>query len=366
VDVLYPASPFFLYTNPELLKYGLQPLIQFQEGTFYPNNYSMHDVGSNFPNATGHVSGQDEYMPVEESGDFILMSYAYYKFSGNTNWLSTHYPVLKQYAQYLIDFSLVPAGQVSTDDFAGSLVNQTNLAIKGIIALQAMSSVATIAGNADDADQYAGIVRSYYKQWEFLAIDPSKRHTLLAYQWRSSWGLLYNLYFDKLLNLGVVNETVYAMQSDWYATVSQIYGVPLDNRHHYTKSDWEVWAAATSAGATRKLIVNAIAYWLNHTTARVPFTDLYEVIGTGYHPEVPQSTDFKARPVVGGHFALLALGRTGQLANAEAGDTTGSAFGKGGTGALGGAAVSAQQYGGPRRVVRRTYKGAPIRKSWVP
>lgn len=79
VDVMYPAMPFFLYANPELLRYNLEPLFQNQEGGFYPNGYSMHDLGTNYPNATGHVEGDDEYMPVEESGNIILMTYSYYK-----------------------------------------------------------------------------------------------------------------------------------------------------------------------------------------------------------------------------------------------------------------------------------------------
>ena len=51
VDVLYPAMPFFLYANPELIRYSLEPLFQNQESGFYPNGYSMHDLGTNFPNA---------------------------------------------------------------------------------------------------------------------------------------------------------------------------------------------------------------------------------------------------------------------------------------------------------------------------
>lgn len=51
VDVLYPAMPFFLYANPDLLRYSLEPLFQNQENGFYPNGYSMHDLGTNFPNA---------------------------------------------------------------------------------------------------------------------------------------------------------------------------------------------------------------------------------------------------------------------------------------------------------------------------
>ena len=116
VDVMYPAMPFFLYANPELLKYNLEPLFQNQEGGFYPNGYSMHDIGSHFPNATGHVEGNDEYMPVEESGNMILMTYAYYKFSGNAQYLKQHYPKLNQFAQYLIEYSLTPGIQLSTGE----------------------------------------------------------------------------------------------------------------------------------------------------------------------------------------------------------------------------------------------------------
>ncbi|KAI1183770.1 DUF1793-domain-containing protein [Nemania serpens] len=323
VDVLYPAAPFFLYANPNLLRYALQPLYEYQERQFYPNDYCIHDLGTHFPNATGHVEGTDEYMPVEESANLILMSYAYYKFTGDAGWLTSHYDLLKQFTRYLIDFSLVPEAQLSTDDFAGALLNQTNLAIKGIVGLQAMSYIARLANSATDTTDYAKTAKSYYDQWEVLGIDPSHKHATLAYQWRSSWGLLYNIYFDKLLNMGLVNESVYTMQSNWYPQVSQVYGVPLDNRHHYTKTDWQIWAAATCHASTRRLFVDSIAYWLNNTVTNGAFTDLYECTGRGDYVE---NAAFKARPVAGGHYALLTVGKTGQKAGAEGGDTSGSLF----------------------------------------
>ena len=52
-----------------------------------------------------------------------------------------------------------------------------------------MAAVAQVAGEADDAAFFAATAQDYYKQWEDLAIDPSGKHTMLAYQWRSSWGL---------------------------------------------------------------------------------------------------------------------------------------------------------------------------------
>ncbi|CAJ2509302.1 Uu.00g143280.m01.CDS01 [Anthostomella pinea] len=331
VDVLYPASPFFLYANPELLKYALQPLYEFQEHDFYPNDYSIHDLGSHFPNATGHVEGNDEYMPLEESANAILMSYAYYKFTGDETWLNSHYKLLKQFAQYLIASTRIPESQVSTDDFAGPLANQTNLAIKGIVGLQAMAAIATTHGDDNDAIKFSGTARAYYQEWEGFAIDAAGTHTTLAYEGQSSWGLLYNIYFDKLLNMGLVNESVYTMQSEWYPNVSLVFGVPLDSRHYYTKSDWEMWTAATCSQTTRRLFVNALAHWLNGTSTDLAFSDLHDTIDTGGYGGGQM---FKARPVAGGHYALLALGKTGQKASAAAGDTSGSLFPKNGTAPL--------------------------------
>lgn len=191
VDVIFPAHPFFLWANPDWLRFILTPLFINQEEHFYPNDYSMHDLGSHFPNATGHVEGNDEYMPVEESGNMIIMMYAIYRFSPGAGlaYLQQHYPILQQWAQYLIEYSLIPALQLSTDDFAGQLANQTNLAIKGIVGLAAMSEISSAVGDEFNALNYSATAQNYYDQWTEYGIDPSGTHTLLAYQWRSSWGL---------------------------------------------------------------------------------------------------------------------------------------------------------------------------------
>lgn len=134
--------------------------------------------------------------------------------------------------------------------------------------------------------------------------------------------------------MGLVSPALYEMQSSWYSTVSQAFGVPLDSRAALTKSDWAVWAAAGSGPPTRRLVVNALAYWLNETATEHPFGDLFMTTGSGYYPPGGGGA-FKARPVAGGHYALLALGRTGQRATtAAAGDTAGSRFERNGTGAL--------------------------------
>ena len=209
VDVIFPSAPFFLYTNPRWLAYLLEPLIEHQLSGQYPNKYSMHDLGTHFPNQTGHADGNDEYMPVEECGDMLVMGLALVnslKYSNaddsqsqwsalgsmdyngeNTDsafpltvlghqdgithlddswgggtkgtkqaakWLRKSYPLWKQWTGYLVQFSLEPHNQLSTDDFAGWLALQTNLALKGIIGIKAMSEMATVIGNDKDAKYF--------------------------------------------------------------------------------------------------------------------------------------------------------------------------------------------------------------------
>ena len=81
----------------------------------------MHDLGCQYPNMTGHPDGKNEPMPLEECGDMIILTLAYSNHARNTDYLAQHYAVLHQWAQYLVDESLVPAYQSSTDDFAGAL-----------------------------------------------------------------------------------------------------------------------------------------------------------------------------------------------------------------------------------------------------
>lgn len=76
IDVIFPAFPFFLYSNPRWLAYLLEPLIEHMLSGQYPNTYAMHDLGTHFPNATGHPDGRDEYMPVEECGNILMMGLA--------------------------------------------------------------------------------------------------------------------------------------------------------------------------------------------------------------------------------------------------------------------------------------------------
>jgi len=266
----------------------------------------MHDLGSSYPNATGHPDGNDEKQPLEECGNMLIMTLAYAQRTNDTAYLSQHYAILKQWTGYLISEALIPADQISTDDFAGSLANQTNLALKGIIGIEAMASIANLTGHTTDGENYTSIAHSYINQWQTLGIayDASPPHTTLGYGLNDTHGLLYNLYGDAELNLGLVPQSVYDMQSTFYPTVADTYGVPLDTRHNYTKNDWEMFTAAIASESTKTMFIKELAEWINETPTNSAETDLYDA-QTGNWPV--GAGDFTARPVVGGHFALLAL-----------------------------------------------------------
>jgi hypothetical protein len=304
VDVIYPAIPLLLYANPKILAWLLDPLFINQESGHYPNKNAVHDLGT-FPIAKGYPDGSDEPMPLEECGNMIIMTLAYAQRAQDNEYLSTHYAILKQWAGYLVDEALIPANQLSTDDFAGTLANQTNLALKGIIGLRAMSEIAARTGNSDDESYYLNVSTSYISQWQDLGINSAADppHTTLSYGDNDSHGLLYNLYANSLLSFDdFVPSSVYDMQSAFYPTVALEYGVPLDTRHTQTKSDWEHYVAAIASQSTRDMFYQKHATWINDTPTQRPLTDLYDA-GTGDYPGL----QFTARPVVGGHFALLAL-----------------------------------------------------------
>jgi hypothetical protein len=237
VDVVFPLHPVLLYFNPNLLKLLLDPLFENQESGHYPNQYSMHDLGAHYPNATGHPDGRDEEMPVEECGNMLIMTLAYAQRSGDFNYLKQHYSKLSQWTSFLVQDSLIPASQLSTDDFAGTLQNQTNLALKGIIGIQAMSEISRLTGNTNDAQNFSTIAHDYINKWQGygIAYDANPRHTTLNYGANETHGLLYNIWCDRELGLGLVPQSVYDMQSAFYPTQLEKYGVPLDTRHSYTK-----------------------------------------------------------------------------------------------------------------------------------
>ena len=303
VDVIYPASPAYLYLSPTYLWLLLEPLLDYAEHGGWPGEFCEHDLGTHYPDATGHNDGNEESMPVEESANMLIMSAALVQrlpAADASSFVTTHYPVLHQWAEYLVSNALDPGYQNQTDDFTGFIAHSANLALKGIIGIGAMGVIARTAGNTSDAARYLSLSRSYASQWVSLSLDPSNEHLKLAYDQDGTWSLKYNGCADRLLGLDLVPAGVAAMEASWYQSNAGAHGVILDPRNNYTKGDWEMWTAAWLADHTtaRNALVEGVYSFANTTPQRVPLTDWYVVADA-------TQRGFADRPVVGGMLALV-------------------------------------------------------------
>jgi hypothetical protein len=213
---------------------------------------------------------------------------------------TAHYTILRQWAEYLVANALDPGYQNQTDDFTGFIAHSANLALKGIVGIGAMSVVARAASHTSDAGHYLAVARGFASQWVTLAQDSSGTHLKLAYDQDGTWSLKYNGFADRLLGLDLVPTGVAAQEAAWYVSKAGTYGVLLDPRNNYTKTDWELWTAAWLAdhADARSMLVNGVYGFANSSPSRVPFTDWY-VVATG------AQQGFADRPVIGGTFALL-------------------------------------------------------------
>ncbi|GAA5925950.1 hypothetical protein JCM3775_005159 [Rhodotorula graminis] len=311
IDVVFPLHPILLYANPTLLAHLLEPLLRYTHSGLYPNRWPVHDLGT-YPNATGYNRGDDEPMPVEEGGNMLWMSLAYFQLSGDVKWVEKHYDVLKQWTTFLAEDGLVPAEQLSTDDFAGTLSNQTNLAMKAIVGIGAMAELAKGIGRWTDWVHYRAVAEAFATEWTKMAMTESGegRHAKLSYQDEDSWGTLYNLFGDRALNLKLFDQELYEEQAAFYQHKLERYGLPLDHRHRWAKTDWQMFAAASST--TRKGrdgFVDSLVDFLAAGKVDAPFPDLYETPTATFpgREGLDWPIYFIARPVVGGHFALLSL-----------------------------------------------------------
>lgn len=307
VDVMYPASPVFLYTNPLYMKLLMDPLLQYAEGGGWPKTFAEHDIGSSYPNATGHDDGNEEDMPVEESADMLLMMAAYVqraKPADASAYATAHYAIAKQWADYLVPNTLDPVNQNQTDDFTGFIDHSVNLALKGILAVGAMGIIADKAGKSADSTSYTNQAKTLMGQWATKAQTSGKNHLLLKYDQDGSWSLKYNAFYDRALGMNLIPSAVMTEESAWYKTSANAVGVPLDPRHTYTKSDWELWTAASIDDKdVRQLLIDSVYKFATTSNARVPFSDWYDTVSG-------QQQGFQARPVQGGMFTLVALGKS--------------------------------------------------------
>ncbi|KAH9055600.1 hypothetical protein EDB87DRAFT_1567201 [Lactarius vividus] len=250
VETLFSAFPTFMYIDPKLGGLLLGPLFQLQASPNYTIPYAASDLGTNYPNVT--VSNSTHNQGVEHSGNMLIMTYAHARASGDGSLIGRYYDLLTSWADYLSNSTLLIREQSSADGLTTN--NQTNLAIKGIIAIKAMSKMSSIVKKAADVDKYSATAASLYAQWKGLALGSDER-LLAAYGQTGSWTLGYNLFADVWLNTSVVESSVYDGQSSYIDNLTLTstftnFGMPVDNLSSDTSvavSSWNLFVAAMTS-----------------------------------------------------------------------------------------------------------------------
>ena len=327
VDVSYPSIPLFLLYNPELVKGMMRPIYRYAASDAWKNEYQYdfapHDAGR-YPILNGQMYGYnretgemkyEKQMPVEECGNMLVMEAAVAIATRSTAFANEHMETLEQWVKYLIENGKDPENQLCTDDFAGHLAHNCNLSLKAIMGIAGLGILYGMNGNKRMEKKYLKLAREMALDWAKRAANEDGSYRL-AFDKEGTFSMKYNIVWDKLFGTEIMPKSVIENEVASYYKRMHTYGLPLDNRQPYTKSDWLVWTATLAD--RREDFENFVSPMWNafHTTpSRVPMTDWYWTITSEHkayasHTYVPNNDyrmekSFRNRTVQGGLFIKL-------------------------------------------------------------
>ena len=306
VDVSYPSIPMFLLYNPELVKGMMRPIYKYAASAEWSQelkfDFAPHDVGQ-YPLLNGQVYGKNEMkyqMPVEECGNMLVMETNVALATGSADFAAQHLDMLIGWCEYLIKYGADPADQLCTDDFAGHLAHNCNLSLKAIMGIQGMSMLMGMLGRDEDAAKYRAIAEEMTANWMATACN-ADGSTNLAFDQPNTFSMKYNMVWDKVWGTGLFTQEFRDAELLNNRKHFNRYGLPLDSRSDYTKSDWWVWVASmASKKADFVTFVRPLWQAFNDSASRVPMTDWFDTV-------TAREVTFQHRSVQGGLFMQVLM-----------------------------------------------------------
>ena len=305
VDVSYPSIPMFLLYNPELVKGMMRPVYRYAQSKAWKFDFAPHDVGC-YPLVNGQVYGDNALkyqMPVEECGNMLIMETNVALVTGNADFAAKHLKLLEKWCDYLIRYGADPADQLCTDDFAGHLAHNCNLSLKAVMGLRGMAIIMKMLGKTKKAAFYKREAKKMADNWMATAIN-NDGSSKLAFDQPDTYSMKYNMVWDKVWGTRLFTQRFMDNEIKHNFKHFNKYGMPLDSRADYTKSDWLVWTASmASKKSTFKAYIEPLWVAYNESSSRVPLTDWYDT-------KSAKVVGFQHRTVQGGLFMKILMDKS--------------------------------------------------------
>lgn len=306
VDVTYPAAPLLMAYNTALEKGALEGIMKYCYDNerwgfdFPPHDLGFYPIADNqtyairFPGNGGEFGGN---MPIEEAGNMLTLTAMVTMLDGNAEFASKYWDLLTKWTNYLSDNGQDPENQLCTDDFAGHSAHNTNLSLKAIMGVAGYAIMAKMKGEEETATKYMNRAKEMARIWVETAKSADGTYYKRAFDNNNTWSLKYNLIWDKIWGSELFPSSVKDTELNYYVkNHMNTYGIPLDDREAYTKSDWLTWVASlsdTNEGFNE--IGDYLWKYINETRTRWPVSDWYWTTSGEWR-------GFRARSVVGGHW----------------------------------------------------------------